>query len=358
MASIYPRGGIWWLKYRARSGKIVRESTGYRVGSGNEKRKAQELRAKMAFEESKARPANRQEAWDIWVGAFIRGRYPNANSFTRYSCAWRTVRIYLEEKRIAVPRELTRQHCLGYLDWRKAHHRKVGKFKAGKNTAILELKFLGLVMKEAVNRGLANANPCRELRLKAEPSREKAAFDLDALALIERGIEAMPDGGIKEFFSHSYQIARYQGCRLNETFLNPLADVDIFDGGGGVIRFRAKGGRIHAAPLHPALRPLFLKLKKAGRTETYQRPKCPAREWFNFFHRIGIKRIDPSLCFHSFRVLVATELARMNVHEPKARRYLGHASTTVHRIYQRLSVADVADVVSAISSGKPQSRQK
>jgi hypothetical protein len=38
MASIYARGSVLWLKYRDETGKLVRKSTGYRVGQEDEAR--------------------------------------------------------------------------------------------------------------------------------------------------------------------------------------------------------------------------------------------------------------------------------------------------------------------------------
>lgn len=343
MASIYSRGGIWWLKYRGASGAIVRESTGYRVSSGQQKRKAQELCAEKAFDESKTRAPSRHQSFDLWVPAFLAKRSP------RYSTAWRTIKMFLEQRGITAPRNLTRGDCLAYFDWRKAPDKRKGKYSAGHNTALLEIKVLGIVMRESIWRGFATVNPCRELGIRRAAVREKSPFDLGTITIVQRHVYAMPESETQEFFRNSFEIARYQGCRLSETLLDPIADVDIHSDGRNVIRFRAKGGKIHAAPLHPALVPMFRKLKADGRTDTYKKPRSPAKMWFTFLKGIGVKQIDSGLCFHSWRVTVATELAKKNVHEAKARRYLGHASTTVHRIYQKLRVEDVRDVTDSLS---------
>jgi integrase len=52
--------------------------------------------------------------------------------------------------------------------------------------------------------------------------------------------------------------------------------------------------------------------------------------------------------FHSTRVTVASRMARGNVSIVKAMRLLNHSSELVHRSYQRLQAADVADVFDSL----------
>jgi hypothetical protein len=54
------------------------------------------------------------------------------------------------------------------------------------------------------------------------------------------------------------------------------------------------------------------------------------------------------LCFHCTRVTVITRLCRANVSESQAMRFVGHASETIHRVYQRLRAEDVSACVSAL----------
>jgi hypothetical protein len=295
--------------------------------------------------EKRSRGLVAAEAWDKWVPSFLNERYANnGQSRLRYRTAWRTIRMFLADEQILSPRFLTRQHCQGYYEWRKRHDLRRGKYRAGHNTALLEIKTMGLIMKEAVCRGYAPANPCRELGVKRTPGKIKPAISAEEIVTIREAIGKEPEP-IRTFLRHSFEIARYQGCRLAETYLNPIRDVDI---AGKRIHFRAKGGKAHVTRLHEKLIPLFTLMLDKGVTETYVRPKSPAKTWFNFLKRIGLKDSNPNLCFHSLRVGVATELARANVHESKAMRFLGHASTTVHRSYQRLRVEDLDEVVDAV----------
>lgn len=349
MASIYQRSDspFLWIKYRhPRTGAIRYESTGLRAGVAMSLRAARELVAERTLAERRTRGIIRQERWGAWVPSFLNERYrANPHSQLRYTTAWRTIILFLEINSIPAPRFLTRQHCQSYIEWRKLDDPNVMKYRASHNTALLELKTLGLIMKEAVFRGYAPANPCRELGIKRVTGKIKAALTSDDVVFIRERIVDEPEP-MRTFLANSFEIARHQGCRLSETYLNPMRDVDVEL---RRITFMAKGGKHHVTRLHEKLVPLFTKLRDEGVTQTYVRPKSPSKTWFNFLTRIGLKKRNPNLCFHSLRVTVATELARANVHESKAMRYLGHASTTVHRSYQRLRPDDLGDAVRAVA---------
>ena len=95
---------------------------------------------------------------------------------------------------------------------------------------------------------------------------------------------------------------------------------------------------------HSNLIPLIERLKSTGRTRTFDMPAQIGREWTRFFRKIGLGH----LCFHCTRVSVVTRLCRAGVSQPQAMRFVGHASETIHRIYQRLRAEDVSACVSAL----------
>lgn len=70
--------------------------------------------------------------------------------------------------------------------------------------------------------------------------------------------------------------------------------------------------------------------------------------WTRFFKRHGLSKRYSFLCSHCFRVTAVTRLARANVSEAKAMRYVGHASEDIHRIYMRLQATDVAECCHAL----------
>jgi len=196
MAFIYTRkrSPFYWLRFRdPLTGEVVAQSTGLRVGNAHDKRAAAELEAqKTLAERETGRPA-RNEAWAHWVRTFLATHYSqNEGSLTRYSSAWRNVELYLKEMKIAAPRNLTREHCLHYFEWRKTPDIKNGKYRAGHNTALLDIKVLCLVMKEAVRRGLARENPARDLGVRRAPRKLRPEFTDEIydviLAAIKKGV--------------------------------------------------------------------------------------------------------------------------------------------------------------------------
>ncbi len=357
MASLFKRNGspYWWIKCRdcqpesPTVGQVIRYSTGYKIGVGPDTRSAKQLQAEKTLAESRFSVCSPKESWGVWVPDYLTVYCKSPATLERYRTIWRNLSCFLTEKGIHLPRQLSRARCLEYMDWRSHPDRKNGKYRAVHNTAHLELKILSLIMREAVRRNFAPFNTVAELGVKRQRPKEKPEFTDSDLDMIWQAILKEP-AETQLFFRNSFLIARYQGCRLNETHLDPRADVDIAeDGTSGIIRFRIKGGREHTTALHPELIPLFQELKKTRATETYAKPHNPSRKWFDFMKRNGIRKKIPGACFHSFRVSAVTRLARANVPESKTMRFIGHASLTVHRIYQRLRVEDLSECVKALS---------
>jgi integrase len=360
MASLYKRQNspFWWIKFRNHiSGKIERESTGFKVGVGADRRRAEQQCAEKTLLETKHKPSMPNEAWDLWVLNYFNIRYANSpESLNRYQSAWRTLRIFLAEKEIRTPRQLTREHCLDYMAWRKQPDYKIGKYKVTHNTALMEIKILSLIMKEAVIRNYSAFNPCRDLHIKRVQGKIKPEIPPEMLDEISHLIDKEPEL-IRPFFRRSFDIARYHGVRLRETQVNPSTDVELWtelkDGKEpierGLITFHTKGHRSNTVQLHPKLIPLFKELRQQGKTETYPCPKNRSREWFNFLKRTGMKAKLPNICFHSTRVTVASTFARKGIPENKAMAYLGHASTTIHRSYVRLKPTDLTQCSDALT---------
>lgn len=313
---------------------------------GTDTRRARQLAAQYTLAEASSRAESGRENWGQWVPEYLEARYANPLSLARLKVAWKSLSLFLEEKDIQSPRALTREICLSYLAWRAKPDRAQGKFTVCHNTAVMEIKDLSMLMSEAVRRGYTLSNPCRDLGLKLKERRIRPEFTDGDLLEIQRGIEREPEPR-KSFLKVSFLIARYQGCRITETWLNPMTDVDI-EGGMGRIRFNAKGGKTHLAPLHPKLIPLFTEMKARGQAMTY--PKQTNRTlWHHFLKRIGLSKRLPNACFHSLRVTAASRMARSKIPESHAMRVLGHASSTIHRSYQRVKLEDLDDAMKALS---------
>lgn len=352
---VHKRSKFWYVRYRdPQTHKQRRESTGFLRDNPIDTRKARARAATLtAAELAVPAPSTHTSQWDGWVSDFLQVAYQQKRAtLERYLTGWTTLKMFLEEKQISHPALLRREHCFAYMTWRAQPDRKRGKLRAGHNTALLELRILRVLLQEAVQRGYCTGNPCVRLQIAKQPVALKPALTPKQITLIREHIAALP-AARREFYELSFEIACYQGCRLNETSLNPQTDV-VLSRKGNRIRFHAKGGREFWTLLHPKLVPLFQRLRAERRTHTWRAPDHSLRQWAaikwaHFLRDTGLKEKIPRLCFHSTRVTVVTELYRNNVPENKAQNYVGHASTTTHRIYQRGTPEDLADCVAAVT---------
>lgn len=341
MASLYKRkkSSFWWIKYRDAATGIYKWKSTKLIDFV----RARKLCAEYTFKESQLNSSHPSEIWDRWVEGFLEERY-GANKL-RAQCAWRMLQMFLLEHDLTAPRQVLREHATIYLSWRLKPNKSKAKYKAGRNTAILEIKFLSILLDEARHRGHCVFNPWLKLKLHRDRQKQKPEYTRSAMAKILWHIRKEPEPK-RQFFLNSFLIARYHGCRLSETHLNPLTDVQFSD--HPTISFLAKGDRPHTVFLHPKLIRRFRHMRERRQTETYTPLKSPAKEWFNFLTRSGIKKEYPGACFHSLRVTAATTLARKNIPEKKAMDYIGHASTTIHRSYVRLKPEDLSVCADAL----------
>lgn len=354
MASLYKRkrSPFWWVKFRdGFSGKTIRESTGFRFSIGPETRRAKEIEAEKTLAERATARASTSEAWGKWVPQFIAARYSQSpRTESRFLSAWRSLRMFFTDQQIDAPRNLTRESCNAYFTWRKAADVKNGKYHAGHNTTLLEIKILSLLMKEAIRRGFAKENPARDLGIKRAPRKLYPELTDEAFNIILTAIPTEPEK-YREFLLHSFLIARWHGVRLAETWLNPQTQVWQQEINGALrwmVLFHQKGDRRKPKLLHPELVPLMSELKQKGAVQTYEQPDRPSRVWFNLLHKCGVKKLLPNACFHSLRVTAASRLARAGVPLHKAMEYLTHASTTIHQAYIRWQPEDMEECHGAL----------
>jgi site-specific recombinase XerD len=337
---------FWYLKYKSPDGAWREKSTGFRHGIGTETKKANALCAKHTMEENERGPA--RQHWDGWVPAFLELKYPPGKAVSsRVRAAWSAVRRFLTEKAIHTPGQLTREHCMAYMPWRKAQ--KVGEHLVAHNTARMELVYLGVVCEEAVNRQMIPRNPAHRLGIGKERGKVKPALTDQLIEQIRKALEVEP-----AWMSHAFEIAIHQGCRISETQIFTGA----VDFARGCIHFRkTKGDKPFTAPMHPALRPLLEKLDAEARrtnAETiFALPPNGPRDFHRLFDALKIEGSDSTfrdlgVTFHSTRVTVATRLAQGDYSKSKAMRLLNHSSELIHSTYQRLQAADVADAFSIL----------
>lgn len=333
MASLYKRASspFWWVKWRD-GGKIVRQSTKCRVGVGADLISARKLRAELSVREQSSTTATAQPGgWD-WVPQFLASRTAGLGNQRRMRSIWSSLSAYLEKSKTSHPHQLTREWCLCFHAWRiSGDDRK----PAHQNTAILELRIMSVVMREAVLRGFCGANPCIGIGIKRLTPAPRPELSAEDVLRIRSGIGAELASGENQerchFLRVSFEIAMAQGCRLSETRLNVWSDADL---DRLEITFHAKGDRYYSTELNPALVPLFLELRAAGRKKSYDYgdgiPGMCSGAWTRFMKRHGLK-----FSFHSTRVTVISRMERAGAPEAVVMRVVGHASTTVHRVYRR-----------------------
>lgn len=338
MASYFTRkdSPFYWIRVQKPDGTWGGKSSGIRIDGDGALRKIKQSAAQDTMLEMNFDGNGGAHRFDAWVPQFLKTRYHNPKTVVRYTNAWSALATYLEHHKIIAPTQITYKLCIDYPEFRTKPPEKIIRARSF-NTALTELKVFSAIMQEAVRRGYVTANPCVKLGLKRRTARKKPEITADEQTTIETALEKQD-----EWMRDCWLVAMRQGCRLSET-ATPLRDIDTKT---KTITFHTKGNRIHSAPLHADLLPLVAKAKKLKRKTLVDLPKYPAKKWHQFFKRIGLGHLS----FHSTRVTVVTRLARAGhpIYQTKA--YVGHASDTVHAIYQRLAPVDVQHLGAALSN--------
>lgn len=345
-ASVYPRKGSprfrisYWCPVKQTR---VHETTPFRTDDPQGRRKA----LARAYELSKSARADKEvggaDRWERWVADFLNERHHGPGqqkTLKRYLGAWAQWSAFFAEESVRVPRAVDYNLVLKFIAWRRAQI-KPSKKHVSKNSALCDVRTLSIIMREAMRRGFAEVNHCEKLGILKDPAKEKPEITDLEVGKIRTALASRP-----EWMRISFEIALHQGCRLSETSA-PMTAVDI---ARRTITFSAKGrgeGRKHVftTQLHPALVPLMTRLQAEKRERTCVLPQMAAKEWWSFFNEIGLGH----LCFHCTRVTVITRMARAGVPISQAMAFVGHASQTIHRIYQRLATGDLGRAVAALS---------
>ena len=333
MASLYRKQNspFWFIQFIDSDGSRRNRSTGLRADSAPETVKARTLRAQM-----EAKELNRTAGeltgggWESWVPQYLERHCQSPRTLQRYQGNWQWLALWMQDKHYHSPRAISYRNALEYVEWRTSYKKRTGK-TVGRNTAIMELKLLAMIMGEAVRLGHVEANPLVSLKLKRDKAAKKPELSDAEVAKIRKALMQEP-----EWMQIAFAISLHTGCRLRETRL-PLAGIDFKE---DKITFPSpKGGedRAFSVPMPSALRPLFQRLHKAKRKITLEFPFQPSRRWQQFFQKIKL----PHLCFHCLRVTYVNRLRRVGVPREAAMRLVNHSSELIHKIYQREKVEDV-----------------
>jgi integrase len=352
MASLFKKPGkaFWYLRHK-QDGEWKKSSTGLRHDDPNETAKARALRAEAEVAELRDAPVSKI-GWG-WVDRFIETSGLAENSKVRYMGAWAWLQLFLQEKQLDLG-ALRYSHVEDYIVWRVGRKKKSGK-RAGRNTAIQEIKILQGFMNEAVRRDLINANPLATLKVKKTEPKKKRALLPEEIAICREALITEPD-----WMRVAFEIALFTGCRLRETRI-ALDDVDL-DSSIPTITFSApKGGSkvAFSIPAPKALIPLLSDMRRKGQSHTIDAfPFQPSRRWQQFFEKIGIQGV----CFHCLRVTKITQMRREGVPREVAMRLVNHSSELIHLLYDRHQVQDLAAFADSgtggFSAAMSQSRSK
>lgn len=343
MASLHKdqKSPFWYLRFRdPADGKWKSKATPFRHSVAAETRRARQIESETTNTERTGPRVS--PVWSKWVQPWIKSRYTDKLSRARVGACWTIIGTFFAERSIWHPAQVERQHCYEYFEWRKKGG--VKRKPAHHNTALLEIKILGMIMGESMHRGYVTVNPAARLGIKKMPPKEKPALTDDEITILQAEFEKMDSESVARgghaWMTRCFKIALCQGVRLTETQV-PLSDVHL---DGNVIVFsKTKGNKPYGAPIHPALRGDLEKWITAGEKVTCVLPAQASRIFHRAFKQLGIKN-----SFHATRVTVATRLAIAGVDERLARLYLNHASTLVHSIYVRLRPEHAIGVTSAL----------
>ncbi|MGA9778820.1 MAG: hypothetical protein WBS33_11180 [Verrucomicrobiia bacterium] len=297
MASIYRKQNspFWFIQFIDSDGTRRNKSTGLRADIPGETVKARTLRAQL---EAKELSRNAGEVngggWETWVPQYLERHCETPRTLQRYTGNWQWLAFWLQEKHYHSPRAITYRNALEYIDWRTSYKKRTGK-TVGRNTAIMELKLLAMIMGEAVRLGHADANPLVSLKLRRDKVAKKPELTDTEISEIREALKTEP-----EWMQTAFDISLHTGCRLRETRL-PLNCIDFAE---NKITFPTpKGGeeRAFSVPMPSALRPLLERIRKSKQKFTVEFPFQPSRRWQQFF----IKTILKNMGKHSMPVTLA-----------------------------------------------------
>lgn len=139
-----------------------------------------------------------------------------------------------------------------------------------------------------------------------------------------------------------FEIALHTGCRLQATRI----PCDCIDLARNTIHFPipTKGRQPYTVPIHPNLLPTLTNIIARGETHTVPDIKGKSLAWRRFFDELHM----PQYCFHCLRVTFISRGARAAIPETTMMRLVNHASTTVHRVYQRVGFSDLQTALGQI----------
>jgi integrase len=217
---------------------------------------------------------------------------------------------------------------------------------------------LAQVLEEAERRGYIQQNPARKLRLTKTPAKEKLPWSDDEIATVEAALEQRDRFG---WLHVTFLMGLHQAVRLRQSEI-PLSCIDFKRRLINYPNDYVKGRRGYCQPISTVFYPMLLdivKHRKSIRKSTlcdipnHNNNEVPASvQWREFLDTLGLHH----LCHHGLRASWITQAALRGVPESLAKRFVNHASTQVHEIYQKITATDLMPMLDAFllnSTPKP-----
>lgn len=277
-------------------------------------------------------PQQSGASWN-WVPDYLRQRYAAKKRTAHiYRIHWDWLSQYLRHAEIPGPGQLDRAGVFAYVDWRTSQTKQKSGRHPQLNTALGELKLLGLVMDEANRRGLATDNPARKLGIEREEPALKPEMNDTEIEMIYAATK--PIWMFRSFHIGLHTALRFSDTAIERSRVNWRAKEIVID--------RPKGGRKRAfsIQIYPSIRDMIEEFMDSGENVLWS---LPAKEriltgiyWMRFFRERDLSH----LCFHCTRVTFISRGARNGVPEGAMMKMVNHASKEIHRIYQRLASSD------------------
>lgn len=344
MASTYLKpGSPWiWLRYKSTEGKWKARPTEYRPGNMGDRRQAELLARKITEEEQIARSTggNNGRRFSEWVVPWIESTYGSSLNSTPavYKRWWRSMERFLATQNppVDMATQVTRELIGKYVLWREAHG-------GCRNSAIMEIKFLGTVIREAVNRGHRKDNPIAKPGLRKAPTPTKLIWSNEqistAVAFLEREKSL--------WMRCAFYFGLYQACRLRQCAV-PLSAIR-FDLNKIIYPVElVKGHEGFSQPIDPRFLPILKGLVAEARSKKQTHlctiPWDCSLRFRRTFDRAGLH----GLVHHGLRHTWITRAANAGVPESQAMTFCHHQSTEVHRVYKHLNVVGIEHVPSLL----------
>lgn len=348
MASIYERADSphFWIRYKDSSGKWKSAVTPYRKDNVGCKRQAELLaREKTIEERAIQRVSPGRASFTEWCPSWIEQRWGHkAATAKSYRQRFRYLIEYLSEAGATHPAAVTRDLALSYPAWRKQRPGGWRKQKSsGMNTALYELKFLAMMLDEAIRRGYTRENHARKLGITYTERQHKTVWTDQQ---IEIALNAAAEADRFGWIHVSLLMGKYQAVRITQSAV-PLDCINlnrkkkVISYPGNIV----KGGKSYDQMIDPTFISVLAKVvehrRKLACTTLCDLPKLPSLEMRRFLDTLlPIDAGFKNLSHHGLRTSWITKAALNEIPETFAMRFVNHASTEVHRIYQRIAATD------------------